>query len=1034
MTADALQLLPPRGLDQSILVGILVGLIVLLILCEWFGWVFVGLVVPGYLASVFVIQPAAGATVVMESMITFVIVRALSDGIARTDAWSPFFGRDRFFLIVLVSVIVRQASQLWLLEATLGQLDSSLGMDLYAEQDFFSIGLVLVPLTANMFWKLTLRRGVIQIGVPVLITYAVLRFLLLPATNLSFSLLELTYEDVALDFLGSAKAYVILLCGAFMAARLNLAYGWDFNGILVPSLMALTWFAPMTAIVTMVEAVVLLGLTRVVLLLPGFKTANLEGPRKVTLVFVLGFFLKYAVAWYTTAFHPSYDVTGLFGFGYVLTSLLAVKMLSLRTVGRVVLPTTLVSLAAFVVGSAVGFGLEMVAPGDTAPRAPAGDAVATTRLADEPVGLAVLARARARPALPPGTRSRLSGTVLSSYARAWRDIDRWLERGGEPPNAVRDRLDRLGLDLIRLPGPALRFAVLEREERLRYQRGLGTAMLAPGRPGPVLEVPRPRTEAPSAEAAAVLCERLRCRAILWSGADSADAGTTDGDALSHPRAPMHVAHLRLRAAPVLAIRADASLPRERVVLHLRHTLAREIDLRALWPEPLEIAWSAPPGGTLQWDAGDRFAVLRAHPDALIGAMSIDSPPLLPVAGRAVGDDAMADIEASSASETELRGWEQLIDDLAGAAAGDQHLVRWLARAAASFDYRLVALADCAGPAAPCWLLEPDTDGPQWGVVAVRADGRDVALEVPRPRAEPGTLALGVNLWRALDGRLLYLGPPAPHTPNAVDPTAIGAVATPLQAFHRSAHRALAPAAGVILQIRGYASWRPITDDLVVGLGAPTLQPRQIPPALAALFEPDGALARIAGPARIADGGPTLYPLVAQGNPQLAHSATLGRATTALLWFSSRLRDEVRARDATAAMRQLERLAIPTHRGDPVAALTTPPVAEDGGGDERFDRALALALDYADTGDVHALAALRDRARADGVDLAGGDAAAAGGAYLLLRREHARAVVPLAGRTTCPPRSPTSDALARALTLDLLAGCRAVVVQGRTVAP
>ena len=76
-------LFPPHGLDQTIHVAVLVGLYVLLFTTEVFGWVWSGLVVPGYLASVFLIQPAAGVTIVFESVLTFAIARLLSDGLGR---------------------------------------------------------------------------------------------------------------------------------------------------------------------------------------------------------------------------------------------------------------------------------------------------------------------------------------------------------------------------------------------------------------------------------------------------------------------------------------------------------------------------------------------------------------------------------------------------------------------------------------------------------------------------------------------------------------------------------------------------------------------------------------------------------------------------------------------------------------------------------------------------------------------------------------------------------------------------------------
>src|SRR5207237_10791545 len=111
------------------------------------------------------------------------------------------------------------ACGVWLIDAALAVVGHWGGTSLAGDHDVSSIGLVLVPLLANMAWKLSLRRATVQIGVTVLITWFVVVHVLLRFTNLSYSSLELTYENVALDFLGSPKAYIILLTTAFLAAR-----------------------------------------------------------------------------------------------------------------------------------------------------------------------------------------------------------------------------------------------------------------------------------------------------------------------------------------------------------------------------------------------------------------------------------------------------------------------------------------------------------------------------------------------------------------------------------------------------------------------------------------------------------------------------------------------------------------------------------------------------------------------------------------------------------------------------------------------
>ena len=78
MFEHGLNLFPSRGLDQSILVAVLVGVFVLLFLTEILGWVWAGLVVPGYLASVFVIQPSSGIAICIEATLTFIACRLIS--------------------------------------------------------------------------------------------------------------------------------------------------------------------------------------------------------------------------------------------------------------------------------------------------------------------------------------------------------------------------------------------------------------------------------------------------------------------------------------------------------------------------------------------------------------------------------------------------------------------------------------------------------------------------------------------------------------------------------------------------------------------------------------------------------------------------------------------------------------------------------------------------------------------------------------------------------------------------------------------
>lgn len=926
MTEEVLRILPPRGLDQSILVAILVGVWVLQLFREWFGWVFVGLVVPGYLASVFIIAPASGATIVFEAIATYLLARFVSDTIAKTDAWSPYFGRDRFLLIVIASVIVRQASELWFLSASLGWFDRIVGTDIYAERDFYSIGLVLVPLTANMFWKLDVRRGIVQIGVPIVVTYVIVRAVLLPWTNLSFSMMELTYEDAALDFLGSAKAYIILLTGGFVAARCNLLFGWDYNGILVPSLLALAWFEPKTVLVTIVEALLLAVVTIAVLATPALRSVNLEGPRKVTLVFTLGFVLKFGFGWSVWLSGSDLDVPGLFGFGYVLTSLLAVKMVTKRVVGRVVVPTVVVSGVAFASGTALGFGLAQVVP-EFAPAAVERPGGETRRIFDDPVGIALAAQARSRTSPADvadddaARRPILASDERVRFERLWDAVARWIAAdAAPPPETLRAGAEALGLELRAIANGD--YVLLEREERLARQRGRDTAWLRPGHAGPVLEVPKPGTEPSTALAAALACERVRCRAVLFSGTDTGPGASTD----THPRSTFRIAHAALSRFPIVRLRADLDGVHDGAAMHVRR-LPDDIDIRDLWEGEVELRWSAPRDAVADWSVSPRFAVLRVTGGAYERELGEryglgpdrDAPE---VSGRASG------AVHSEPTATDLRALEFLADRVLALTdpesdAGDARLT---ARMANVFGYRLER--DDAGDV---WQLLPGSDTAwRFGTLEVRANGSPIVLSVPRPDREPGTAGLAGTLADALGATAIAISAVEPEGPEgpegakgaeaADDPTS-GSPLTATHALHQSLHRALSRrGGGAVLQVRGLSTRHGVPQHAVVGLGTPWTGTRELPAAIRDALDPDGPVARLGGDVAFADGDRVPAALVGRGNLQIAYSLASGGVVPAVLWFGESVRARFAADPGDRWRRAIEAVGLEITPGDPREAI------------------------------------------------------------------------------------------------------------------
>ena len=220
----------------------------------------------------------------------------------------------------------------------------------------YSIGLVIVPLLANMFWKPKLFKGFLPVFSVVVLTYLVTRYVLIPGTNFSVAKFELLYEDIAIDFLASPKSYIIFLVGALMASRTNLIYGWDYGGIVVPALLALAWLTPTKIIFTIVEAIIIVLIGKFIVSRKFLETTTIEGPRKTLLVFALGFILKLIIGYFCSRYYPGFKATDLYGFGYLLPSLIALKIWQ-KNIGLAIVPTLRTSMAAIVIGSAIGFSL-----------------------------------------------------------------------------------------------------------------------------------------------------------------------------------------------------------------------------------------------------------------------------------------------------------------------------------------------------------------------------------------------------------------------------------------------------------------------------------------------------------------------------------------------------------------------------------------------------------------------------------------------------------------------------------------------------
>ncbi len=349
-----LSLLPPNGLDRSLHAPVLVGLVLLALFKELFGWSYAGVVVPGYLASVFLVAPVTGVLVLAEAILAYLLASMLGRWLPMTGAWSSFFGRERFLLLILTALFSRLWVEAYWVPILVQRFELSHSRELY------SIGLVLVPLLANSFWNVGFLKGFPRVMLVTLLTFVFVNLVLVRFTNFSVARFQMANESVSLQFLDSPHAYIILLVGAVLGARDNVRYGWDYNGILVPALLAVACYQPAKLATTLVEALVILVVSKWVSSHGPLSKLLIVGSRRMVVAFVVGFVLKWILGVSVYSFLPEVKMIDYFGFGYLLPTLLAVKMWNTDRVGVTVMATLQVAVTAFLVGNGIGFGLRLL--------------------------------------------------------------------------------------------------------------------------------------------------------------------------------------------------------------------------------------------------------------------------------------------------------------------------------------------------------------------------------------------------------------------------------------------------------------------------------------------------------------------------------------------------------------------------------------------------------------------------------------------------------------------------------------------------
>lgn len=356
-----LPIFPEGGLTSSVITTVWVGVFVLAFFNLRFGWVLSGLVVPGYLVPLLILRPMAAGVIVVEAIITYLIVYWFSERFAR-GRFNALFGRDRFMGLVLASIAVRVTLDGWLLPILADWLAARLDRQVDWHSNLQSFGLVVISLLANQFWKPGLVRGILSAAVITGLTWFFVRYGLMEFTNFRLSGVTYVYEGLASSILASPKAYIILVLTAFIASQMNVRYGWDFSGILIPALIALQWYQPAKILSSFVEAAVIFFLAQLVMKLPVFASMTIEGARKLVLFFNVSFAYKMVLGHVLAWLALDIKTTDFYGFGYLLSTLLAIKAYDKDIFPRVMRSTLEVSVAGAVAGNLIGFLFTFLLP------------------------------------------------------------------------------------------------------------------------------------------------------------------------------------------------------------------------------------------------------------------------------------------------------------------------------------------------------------------------------------------------------------------------------------------------------------------------------------------------------------------------------------------------------------------------------------------------------------------------------------------------------------------------------------------------
>lgn len=967
---------PEGALSASVTVTVWVGIAVVALTNLRLGWVLSGLVIPGYMVPLLIVKPTAAAVVFAEGVVTYGLVWLYSEYATRFTGMSNFFGRDRFFALVLASVAVRIVNDGFLLPELGDWLLRNYDYAFDYRSNLHSFGLIIVALIANNFWKTGVLRGAWPMAVQVGVTWLIVRFVLMEFTNFNMASLAFMYEDSATSFLAAPKAYIVLLVTAFIASRLNLFYGWDFAGILIPSLLALQWFEPYKIVATIAEAVVVLVIADAVLRTPMFRNTTMEGGRKLLLFFNVSFAYKYLLSWGLVLFMPQVKASDWFGFGYLLATLIALKIHDKGIFARMTRATLQASFTGVAVATVIGFLLVLLPDPEwkepVADRAaPPGPVLHDTR------GIAAVldaekteyyAAAFGQPMGRPMQRE------IDAFSAGVRKLLEYRRTGDSASlESARHALLVANYEVTRV---ADRFLLL-RERNPAHHWGTYVLRLD-GESQLLVSVPAPMDETGAFEAGTALFDRFEARAFASAAASRFANSDGAADVLTQPLTIFQAFHRELALREVLQVRAHNGAS----VLHVAGIVPEGVRLKEIESAMtgLKVEFSPPAQRNLQrqtlsgnfseiWmhhaDAGrirlasvERRLTPREHLGQSLASLLRETVTLQQMAAPAseayraplpeellrIDREVLSPLLALAARLDATRAADRdAVTAFSSAAAGSRALgleLRWVADA--HTDYFLLSDRKRHG-----------------GWIAIRAGAAEnVVLQVPRPVSEAGTLETALNAFGQLRARALVIAGATPdaNKDGSANVLAMNNARSLFTLAHQVSLREMGEQSGAAVQVRAFGV-RPgepaPREDALLTFDTDITGRRALSGAAAALLD---GLEKSGLRIRLAAGDADAAGLEAAGTAQAAYMSQTRNKHFAVLWVSPLARRHLDEDALDAERSQFAALGLPVTQAAAIAELSM----RRASGRSLPATLRAGAEHYLATKDVVQLAALRQR--------------------------------------------------------------------------